>query len=102
MNNDRPNGPNRPAGKRRGPVHLKGLRSLERLRDRVEMTARELERLRQENAALVERLRALEARTPDGPRGTTVAFDEPPEVLRRKVQTFIDAIDRYVEGEPES
>ncbi len=83
-----------------GPVHLKSLKSLERLREKVETAARELGRLREENAALAERLRALEARTPTVPDGAVVlTLDEEPEAVRRKVEGFIEALDKYLETE---
>ncbi len=80
-----------------GPIQLKGNRSLERLRQRVEEAARELERLRGENAALLERLQAAEQRPLLDVEGALVGFDEEPEVLRQKVAGFIEAIDRYLD-----
>ncbi|ARA95181.1 MAG: hypothetical protein D6685_11750 [Bacteroidetes bacterium] len=78
-------------------MQLKGNRSLERLRQRVEDAARELERLRGENAALLERLREAEQRPLLDVEGAVVGFDEDPEVLRQKVAGFIEAIDRYLD-----
>ncbi|GIV62205.1 MAG: hypothetical protein KatS3mg044_1071 [Rhodothermaceae bacterium] len=83
------------ARKRRGPIHLKSRKSLERLRARVEETARELHRLRAENERLTERIAALESRDP-APR---LGLDEDPAVLERKIKGFIEAIDRYLEAE---
>lgn len=85
--------------KRRPPVSLKNPQSLERLRDRVKKAARELERLRQENAALAERIRHLEARPAVDLEGTVLAFDEDPDLLREKVEGFIQAIDTYLAKE---
>ena len=85
--------------KRRPPVSLKNPQSLERLRDRVKKAARELERLRQENAALAERIRLLEARPAVDLEGTVLAFDEDPDLLREKVEGFIQAIDTYLAKE---
>lgn len=77
-------------------------RGLTRLRDRVEVAAREIERLRTENAALAQRVLALEdARKDGGPALSLDASD--PDALRAKVQGFIDTIDRVLrEGPPEA
>ena len=84
----------------RGSVRLKGTQSLERLRDRVRQAARELARLRQENATLHDRLAALESRPAVDPDATAVlGFDEDPEALRAKIEGFIEAIDAYLEQE---
>ena len=85
-----------PSGTERGLARLRNPRSLERLRDRVQEAADELERLREENAALRERIEALETRPPVDPDATMLTFDEDPEALRRKVESFIDAIDAYL------
>ena len=76
------------------------LRGLLRLRDRIEATAREMERLRTENAALAARVAALET---DG-RGELDALEgraldlsgESPERLRAQIQGFIAAIDEVL------
>ena len=85
--------------RRRPPVSLKNPQSLERLRDRVKKAARELERLRLENAALAERIRHLEARPAVDLEGTVLAFDEDPDLLREKIEGFIQAIDTYLAKE---
>lgn len=87
--------------KRRGPVHLKSTQSLERLRDRVKQVAHELDRLRQENAALAQRIRHLETRPDVDLDGTVLAFDTDPEALREKVEGFIKTIDSYLAREEE-
>ena len=73
-------------------------RSLSHLRDRVETAAREIERLRTENAALALRLQELQ----DNREGTpSFAFGEgaeDPDGLRRKVQGFIDTIDGLLQA----
>ena len=71
------------------------LRSLSRLRDRVLAAAEEVERLREENAALAGRLAALEA------GGPSFAFGEAddPEALKETVRGFIDVVDRLLSGE---
>lgn len=80
-------------------VGLKSTGSLERLRDRVETAAHELKRLREENQALSERINELEARPNVDPQGTFLSLDHDPELLRRKISGFIEAIDRYLENE---
>lgn len=82
--------------------HLRGMVSLERLRDRVEVASRELRRLRDENAALATRLSELESRPFLLEGETTISFDEDPEVLRRKVTGFIETIDRFLQKEENS
>lgn len=78
---------------------LQGIASLERLRDRVEVAAREMRRLRDENGALAERIQELESRPAVDPHGTFLSLDHDPDVLKRKISAFIDAIDRYLEKE---
>ena len=85
--------------KRRSTVPLKSPQSLERLRDRVKKAARELERLRAENAALTERIRQLETSPAVDLEGTVLAFDEDPDILREKVEGFIKTIDEYLTRE---
>lgn len=76
----------------------RSLQSLERLRERVEAAATELERLRAENATLAARVRELAALEPAGSDADALrlAFDEEPEALRAKVEGFIVAIDRLL------
>jgi hypothetical protein len=76
-----------------------GLHSLERLRDRVELAARELERLRQDNRELADRVAELET-TATGEHHPAMINYEEPEAMRRKVQGFIDAIDRVLSSTP--
>ncbi|MDZ4699970.1 MAG: hypothetical protein SH809_09720 [Rhodothermales bacterium] len=85
-------------GQPEGTSTLIGLRSLRRLRDRVQAAALEIQALRQENAALHQRIVELErsVRT-SGDGGTPLAFEGDPDLLRRKVDGFIVAIDRYLE-----
>ena len=66
-------------------------RSLSRLRDRVDAAAREIERLRTENAALGKRLVELQ----DDASAPSFAFgeSESPEALKARVQGFIDLVD---------
>ena len=71
------------------------LRTLHRLRDRIEAAAAELERLRAENAALAARVAALEAG--DG-GGGALPFDlslpGSADELRTRLDGFIAAIDQ--------
>ena len=83
------------------PFHLQGIESLERLREGVEQAAAELHRLRAENTALSARLRAAEALAGAAPPSGPLSPDQDPEVLRRKIDGFIEAIDRYLEQENE-
>lgn len=83
-------------------VTLAGIASLERLRDRVEVAAHEMKRLREENRALAERIKELEARPAVDPHGTFLSLDHDPDLLRRKITGFIEAIDHYLERERKS
>lgn len=85
-----------------GVEGLTGLSSLQRLRDRVEVAAREMRRLRDENGALAERIQELEARPAVDQSQTVISLDHDPDVLRRKITSFIEAIDRYLEKEQPS
>ena len=82
-----------------GMVQMKGLGSLERLRDRVEVAAHELKRLREENEALSRRVRELESNPSGEPKASLLTSDQDPELLKRKITGFIEAIDRYLERE---
>ena len=67
-------------------------RALRRLRDRVETAAREIERLRAENAALAARVAELQ----EGDPGALLAPGESPEALRARVEAFIATLDRVL------
>ena len=69
-------------------------RSLGALRDRVDAAAREIERLRSENAALAKRLIDLQdhAAAPSFSLAGAGEGDDP-EALRARVQGFIDLVD---------
>lgn len=73
-------------------------RSLSLLRDRVEAAAREIERLRMENAALGKRLVELQADA-DAP-SFAFASGEDPDRLKAQVQGFIDLIDGLLAAPP--
>lgn len=76
-------------------------RPFEQLRDRVMTAARELERLREENARLSERITALEGGEAAGAGGASLAraLDDDPEHLRASIESFIAAIDRVLAGD---
>ena len=75
--------------------------ALSRLRDRVEAAAREVERLRAENAALARRV--LELQDARDVPATSFSFGgegEDVEALRARVQGFIDTIDGLLSDGP--
>ena len=88
-----------PASARPSENPLRGLAALARLRTRVENAVAEIERLRDENAALAERVGYLEEAVSGEP--PVLPLDGDPESLRDKVKGFIEAIDRALAtGEP--
>lgn len=70
--------------------------ALVRLRDRVTEAVAELERLREENERLAERVRVLAESEVlrDTPVGLPAPLDGDPEALRLQVRSFIEAIDQ--------
>ncbi len=80
-----------------GPSSLKSVRSLRRLRDRVERAAHELRVLREENTSLQHRIAELEAASGKGAEQQKPFFESDPEVVKKKVEGFIEAIDRYLD-----
>lgn len=73
------------------------LRALDRLRDRVEKAAREIERLRTENAELRARVQDLAAHDAvEGDTGAALALGDDPEAVRAQIEDFIGAIDRLL------
>lgn len=78
------------------PQPRKELRALAQLRDRVEAAARELERLRAENAALEARVAELQAGGDGAPSGATLPGGEHAEKLKAQIQGFIDTIDQVL------
>lgn len=72
-------------------------RALSALRDRVEAAAREIERLRAENAALAEQVAALQHDREGAPSFSFGSGEEDTAALRARVQGFIDTIDRLLE-----
>ncbi len=73
-----------------------GLPALERLRQRVEAAAAEIERLRAANASLAERVQALADEVADGDDLPSLTLEGDPDELRTKVERFIDAIDQML------
>jgi broad specificity phosphatase PhoE len=73
-------------------------RSLDHLRDRVEAAAREIERLRSENAALAQRVLELQDAR-DGKPSFSFGEGEDTGALKARVQGFIDAIDDLLSAE---
>lgn len=76
---------------------LKSYKSLERLRDRILLASRELTRLRAENAELHRQVEELKATGGGKVEGTPLILTETPAVLRAKVESFIEAIDQYLQ-----
>jgi hypothetical protein len=86
-------------GRKRGPTHLKGTRSLERLRNRIDLAVKELHRLREENTALRRELDAVHKGSRDDGDGTQVVFTESPDELRRKLEDYIGLVNELIEAE---
>ena len=68
------------------------LRALDRLRDRVERAAAEIERLRAENRDLAARVREIDA----GDAGLSLDLGADPAEMRAQVEGFIEAVDRLL------
>ena len=76
-----------------------GLPALERLRVRIEEAAAEIERLRAANASLAERVQELTADAvarADEEAAPALKLAGDPEDLRKKVESFIEAIDQIL------
>lgn len=84
------------AGGVRGPAHLKGTRALESLRSRVELVIKEVQRLRDENAALNKELDSLRSAAPKETAGTEIVFTESTPELKAKLEGYIATIDRLI------
>ena len=74
----------------------RGSVSLRRLRDRVQILVKELDRLRNENQTLTQRILELESSPKIKSRVTSVKFDENREELLARVNAFIQTIDDYL------
>lgn len=83
----------------RGSKHLKGTRSLESLRIRIELAAKELYRLREENLQLHRELEAMRNRGNSSAEGTSIVFSESAASLQSKLESYIRVVDRYIEQE---
>jgi len=77
-------------------VALRGAESLRRLRDRITKAVDELGRLREENRKLEERILELERGPVWDVDETLVKISDTPEHLRKRMDTFIAAIDTYL------
>ena len=75
-------------------------RALSRLRERVEAAAREIERLRGDNAALAARVADLQAGLGDEAPAFALPAAGDAEALRARVQGFIDTIDEVLAAPP--
>lgn len=78
---------------------------LARLRERVERAAAEIERLRDENARLAERVAGLAAHEvfADGDAAIpSIAAGEDPEELKARIEGFIEALDRVLAARSEA
>ncbi len=75
---------------------IRSAESLQQLRTHVKQAAKELRRLKKENAALAEHIRELEALPRIDPGTAILTFDEDREKLRTSVKAFIQAIDTYL------
>ncbi|MCY3999841.1 MAG: hypothetical protein OXF06_13085 [Bacteroidetes bacterium] len=74
----------------------RGSVSLRRLRDRVQILVKELDRLRNENQDLTQRILELESSPKIKSRVTSVNFEENREELLARVNSFIQTIDDYL------
>lgn len=83
--------------KSRGSSRLKGANSLRRLKDRIDLTVKELYRLREENTSLHKQIDSLRAEAPGSVDGTSIVFTESPDVLRSQIEGYIEAIDRSID-----
>ncbi|NNF05038.1 MAG: hypothetical protein HKN17_11300 [Rhodothermales bacterium] len=76
---------------------MDGTKSLERLRDRIDLAVRELRRLREENGALRKEVKALQKARSIPEEGATIHFNESPARLREEIQSLIEALDDRIE-----
>ena len=82
---------------------LRGAASLRLLRDRVQALVKELDRLREKNQELANRIAELQSPQKENPKTTTLTFEKDREKLLAQINAFIKAIDDYLamEGEQE-
>jgi len=83
----------------RGSLHLKGTRSLESLRIRIDLVAKELYRLREENHQLHRELDAQRQRGNTTEEGTSFVFSESAPAMQAKLESYIRVVDRFIEQE---
>ncbi|TDI70674.1 MAG: hypothetical protein E2O85_03390 [Bacteroidetes bacterium] len=82
---------------KRSSSRPKGAASMKRLRARIDLTVRELSRLREENVSLQKQIDMFRTDGAAQAEGTYVVFAESPEVLRSQVEKYIEAIDRSID-----
>lgn len=79
------------------PRHQKPTRALEGLKVRIDLTVKELARLRAENTALRKEVESLrKGALPEG-EGTVVTFTESPDELKARIRELIASIDARLE-----
>lgn len=95
------NGGETPAPVPAAPVSasLNNIRSLEKLREKVELAVSEIERLRNENVNLMGRIKELESELPNQRISFPQLVDEEPEYLRKRVDAFSVALDQYLDSD---
>lgn len=98
MEPDVPQSPDAGAPSDRPEAARADWRALSHLRDRVEAAAREIERLRAENAALVQRVASLQDAREGAPSFSFGSGEEDTAALKARVQRFIDTIDGLLRG----
>ena len=81
------------------PASMKGTRSLARLRDRVHLAVKELDRLKAENQQLRKELERVSTESQQPIEGTSVIFAEPAEDLRSRIELCIQAIDSHLNSQ---
>ena len=83
-------------------VILRGAESLRQLRNHVQDIVQELDRLRETNRQLADRITELEAAPNLSSKFTRLTFDEDKEELLNRINAFIKVIDAYLVSEEES
>lgn len=77
-------------------INMKGTHSLARLRDRIDLTVRELARLRNENKKIRRDLEKAANHPSMSVEGTPVVFSESSTELRSRIERYIKAIDAHM------
>ena len=78
---------------------LRGAESLRQLRNHVQDIVRELDRLREANRKLADRITELEATPNLSSKFARLTFDEDKEQLLNRINSFIKVIDAYLVSE---